>query len=671
MMPGVRDDSFEVVNPGYAEAIADGVGAPTMIEFPKEILVQFPTKHVQPITFLPQVPASTVQDVAYSAAREPAPSKSNASRRAWRKFKHLGYGWMIPLRSLIYETAEGDELDVPYANPVDTIQYLMTHKPSLLVGGILEHRDRLQHLQAFWHAYRDFHPEHPVYREHAANLSRVIPVCWHGDEGRGKKRGQTVCISVEAVIGLYTSWNIQSNKRPCTNCGPSETVRGMFPVRSQTDRSTLDELAQSQWTNMKGHSFLQHFPVFVLPGSMYKQHKTLLDVCLDQLGVHLRQGFFEGFDIPGQGSYFIACVGAKGDLKWAARAGGLSRSFEHLGRRNDLEMCHECCAGANGLVWEDVATDHPCWEGTIYTNRPWQPHLQRGITKIPYDLQRPEAVFRRDVFHLCKVGVYRDFVGSSILLLCSLGYFGLQGGVPEKLETAHSLFKLFCQTTHRTPGLRSFSRLFFNYPNASSFGWTNSKGSDTMMMMEWIRVFCVGCTNALLNPQHREVIELMYLTAQAGKKFFEIMNGHGLFLTFDCMLSLWAANRSFIRGYARLANTCHHQLNFKAYAIKPKLHLLRHQEVDAFRKLIDNNTKHFPNPILWGCERNEDYIGHSCKLSRRCDSRLLCKRVIECIFLKGDMVHRRWLRNGPRKRSSKAKTPARTRPPTQRRRSGS
>lgn len=29
MMPGVRDDSFEVVNPGFAEAIADGVGAPT------------------------------------------------------------------------------------------------------------------------------------------------------------------------------------------------------------------------------------------------------------------------------------------------------------------------------------------------------------------------------------------------------------------------------------------------------------------------------------------------------------------------------------------------------------------------------------------------------------------------------------------------------------------
>ena len=29
MVPGVRDDTFEIVNPGYAEAIADGVGAPT------------------------------------------------------------------------------------------------------------------------------------------------------------------------------------------------------------------------------------------------------------------------------------------------------------------------------------------------------------------------------------------------------------------------------------------------------------------------------------------------------------------------------------------------------------------------------------------------------------------------------------------------------------------
>lgn len=237
-------------------------------------------------TFLPQVPATAVQDIAYSAAGAPAPSKENAARHAWRKFKKLKYGWTIPISSLVYPLDDCEEvLDVPYINPVDTVKYLMQHQPSVLIGGLVEERDRIQHLEALWTAYKDFHPQHPVYSEHAGNLSRVVPLCWHGDEGRGKKRGHTIAISIEAVIGIYTSWHIQTKKRPCINCGPSQTARGMFPPRANAAQTSLDELIQSQWTNMKGHSCLQRYPVFVLPGSLYKEHKGLVDVCLDQLGV--------------------------------------------------------------------------------------------------------------------------------------------------------------------------------------------------------------------------------------------------------------------------------------------------------------------------------------------------------------------------------------------------
>ena len=617
-------------------------------------------------TFLPQVPATAVQDIAYSAAGAPAPSKENAARHAWRKFKKLKYGWTIPISSLAYPLDDCEEvLDIPYVNPVDTVKYLMQHQPSVLIGGLVEERDRIQHLEAFWTAYKDFHPQHPVYSEHAGNLSRVVPVCWHGDEGRGKKRGHTIAISLEAVIGIYTSWHIQTKKRPCTNCGPSQTARGMFPPRANVAQTSLDELIQSQWTNMKGHSCLQHYPVFVLPGSLYKEHKGLMDVCLDKLGVHLKQGFYEGFDIPGRGSYFMALVGAKGDLKWMARAGRLTRSFEHMGRKNDLEMCHECEAGSDQLPWEEISVDHPRWENTVYNSRPWQ--VEPGIVKAPYDLQRPEAVFRRDVFHLCKVGAYRDFVGSSILLLCSWGYFGLQGTVPKKLECAHKSFKLYCLATRRTPGLRSFTRAYFNYKNASAFGWTNSKGSDTMLMMQWLRVFCVGCTNDLIDPQHNEIINLIYMTAGAGIDFFKIMNNHGLFLTFDCMLALWSEVRSFIRGYAMLAHKCHTGMTFRGYSIKPKIHLLRHQECECYEQLLGN--KYFPNPLIWGCEQNEDWIGRTCKLSRRCDSRLVCQRVLQSLHLKSDMLHRKWLKGGPGRKgkSSQAKNTTRLRTWPQRR----
>ena len=83
--------------------------------------------------------------------------------------------------------------------------YLLGKHPSVVVGGLSERQERTRHLQAFWNAFRDFHPNHPVYQEHSTNLDRVIPVAWHGDEGRGKKRGLTAVISIESVIGIYTS----------------------------------------------------------------------------------------------------------------------------------------------------------------------------------------------------------------------------------------------------------------------------------------------------------------------------------------------------------------------------------------------------------------------------------------------------------------------------------
>jgi hypothetical protein len=562
----------------------------------------------------------------------------------------------VPLSSLPFPTGVGDEiLDVPFASPLDTLAYLMQHEPAVVVGGFDDRQQRAHHLQAFWHAYRDSHPHHPVYEEHGSDLSRVIPLSYHGDEGRGKKRGNTIVISIEAVMGLYSNWHTKTGTRKCTDCRPSQAVKNHFATRADdgTTRSWMDDLIEVQCTNMKGHSFLQHWPVFILPGSMYKQHKELLHVCLDQLAKDLKRGFFEGIHVPNQGLFFFALVGGKWDLKWHARAAKLTRSFEHLGKKRKLEMCHECEGGSDQLPWEDIASDHPCWGDSVYRSRPWSE--APGLAIVPHDLNRPKRQFRRDVFHLTKVGIYRDFCACSILLLIELGYFGTNGALDVKLERAYNSFRLYTLTVGKTPGLRSFNKRFFNAPNRATFGWTNSKGSDTMLMMAWIKVLCIGCKNDLNNPSDLHVINLIYFSAEAACKFFDIMNGHGLFLTFPCGIALWKEVCSFIRGYASLAHTVYNSYNFCGFSMKPKIHLLRHQELGCFEILSKSTCKYMANPILWGCESNEDFIGRSCKLSRQCDTRLLCQRVIESIFLKGDLLYRRWKKNGPG-RAGKPKT---------------
>ena len=597
----------------------------------------------------PEVPAVAVQGIAYSAAGKPEPSGSNASRYAWRSFQRLNYGWRIPITSLEFKTGNGDEiLDVPYANPLNTMRYLMQHDPSVVVGGITDRHERARHLRSFWHAYKDCHPAHPVFTEHSSNLDRVLPVAWHGDEGRGKKRGMTCVVSFESVIGLYTSWHLRKGKQTCIDCSPSQKVRDKFPAAHPETQSWMDEMIRSQFTNMKGHSYLQHWPVFILPGSMYKQYRDLLPSCLETFSSQLRQGFYEGFDVPGHGVFHLALIGGKGDLKWFARIANLTRSFEHLGRTNSLEMCHECNAGTAHMPFEDVSSEIPCWSQTVYASRPWQ-HTP-SMARVPFDSQRPEVQFQRDVFHLCKVGIFRDFIGSAILLLAKLGYHGNQGNLDTKLDRAYRNFKLFCQTTGKTPGLRSFTKRFMNAPNRRSFGWANSKGSDTTIIMHWLKVFCIGCQNDLLDNSHKEILKVMHNTAEVGCNMFRLMHGHGIFLTRSCTMSLWCEIRSFIRGYALLAYRSHHDLSFVGFAIKPKLHLLRHLELELFQKLSDGSLKYFLNPMAFGCEANEDMIGRCCRLSRRCDSRLLCQRVLQSVFLKSDLLYRKWKKHGPERK---------------------
>ena len=371
--------------------------------------------------------------------------------------------------------------------------------------------------------------------------------------------------------------------------------------------------------------------------------------------------FFDGFEDNQGHVWFLAIVGFKGDLKFFARAGYLQRSFEHVGRVRNLEMCHECMGGSSEYPFEEVTSDTPKWIQTIYSQRPWV--NEPPLLKIPYHPNEPERQMKKDCFHLCKVGIYRDFVACSILWLLFVGYFGHDGDVDTKLGRAYKVFYLFCSTTGRTPGLRSFNKNFFNFPKLSSFGWANTKGSDTMHLVAWIKVLCVSCKNDLLSQEHLKAINLISFTADAASTFFRRVNSHGLFLTFHCGVALWADLRSFIRGYAALAHLSFTKLKFPGFSMKPKLHLLRHLEHAIFTILSNPNCRYLWNPIAHGCEMNEDFIGRACRLSRKCSTQLLCQRVLQSILLKADFLNRRWQQFGPRScgRSSKSKAAQRIR----------
>ena len=119
--------------------------------------------------------------------------------------------------------------------------------------------------------------------------------------------------------------------------------------------------------------------------------------------------------------------------------------YSTLGKKKELHMYAWCLAGPKHCPCEEIDHD-PKWVSTMFAERPWND--EPSLAQIPMDASRPEYAFKFDMFHLMKVGMSRDIVGSLIVVLARLGFFDFSAresrDLPERLERAHGHFRLFC-----------------------------------------------------------------------------------------------------------------------------------------------------------------------------------------------------------------------------------
>eukprot|EP00438_Fugacium_kawagutii_P028914 Skav225418 [mRNA] locus=scaffold2656:823370:824734:- [translate_table: standard] len=420
------------------------------------------------------------------------------------------------------------------------------------------------------------------------------------------------------------------------DCDPPDFLKQRYSRSDKKINQNFLTALDSQWTNQKGHSFLQHFPLFILPSWIHHSYPDVLTHMLGIIASDLKKLFYEGIS-HGRKNFCFAVTASKGDLKWVCKIANLTRSFQNQGRIRDIGCCHECQAGHPGLTWEDL-TDQPVWAPSRFTQRPWV--NAPPLAAVPFSSSAPEKLYKRDMFHICKVGIYRDHAGSAIVWLCERGYFGQAGDFSEKLNNCHRVFQLYCVTTGQTPALRSFSRVFFNYPRRSAYPWANSKGSDTMILLRFISVQCIGFINAPIDPSHVDQLQLMRQTCQAATKFSAMLFSHGLWLQRKCAMEMQLHLRRFIVGYACLAaRTLNDQVS--GWGMKPKLHLLKHAHLDL-QEFLSNGLERIPNWNTHSCEQDEDQIGRVCRLSRRLDSRRIGERVLQCCLLKSRLLCNRF-----------------------------
>ena len=110
----------------------------------------------------------------------------------------------------------------------------------------------------------------------------TLPFAFHGDEGRGAKKGNTCVISMETVLGLperSRATSVMIDASFCKHCELSveaatlfNTTAGKMGVEKRV--SPLPPCG-CRVHNLKGHSYLTKFVLCVLPNKFYKETDLL------------------------------------------------------------------------------------------------------------------------------------------------------------------------------------------------------------------------------------------------------------------------------------------------------------------------------------------------------------------------------------------------------------
>ncbi|OLP92440.1 hypothetical protein AK812_SmicGene25753 [Symbiodinium microadriaticum] len=410
-----------------------------------------------------------------------------------------------------------------------------------------------------------------------------------------------------------------SKKAPAS----SVTAHQRAMVLQKGVEATREELGEpvlqtGQRCNGKYHSYLTRFLLAAFPSKQWPQE--LLSDLIRALSSQLRELFNTGLLVNGR-RYYFGILGLKGDFEFhctCLRDAGLKRSYEHVGRAQDIPVCIECEAGFPDTPMED-ANVGAAWTRTIGKSAPWERLPSFG--QVPFDNwcsfpSRAPEFFRRDPFHVFRLGVARNFLASAILLLCNLGAFDLQGesrSVENRLVRAWRHFQLFMETASlHVGGLRSFSKKKMHFASGGAFPWLGCKGSDTIVLLKWLQVLLVqlrsrGCA-VVTGHDFASCRACIFIerAVTGGLQFSQGIHGHSLWLVPSCTSFLRQSLYDFLRGYSQLAQYCLVR-KMPLFGITPKFHAMCHYKHELEMSLRLNQQATI-NPAAFDCSMSEDKL---------------------------------------------------------------
>lgn len=366
----------------------------------------------------------------------------------------------------------------PYVKFGDWVRYCIEFDLLENLVGVRDLRDMERDLTLFWKRFQASHPQHKMYdlsepgapRHH----SRTIPIVLHGDEGRGRKKKQLMVLSATGLLGKGSS-------------------------RCRSKNGSVAETERPLFLNMLGNSSLTHFLHSVMPISLYNATPEAYYQVLSIQAQELWELFTHGLQVSGR-TYYIACVGCKGDAPYLAKSGQFSRNFARkptarTSKKPAEGICHQCLAGKEGMgfdcPFEELGVEEPVWRRTIGLED-CAPHGS-PFMQVPFERDGTPGsfakFFRYDLFHNLHLGVGKTFASSAVCLILELFEGHTIGDAWVKLTED---FQEYCRRVREAPYHKKLTGALFgvnqSFKDCPAGGW--NKGDYTRLLLQWFQDFC-------------------------------------------------------------------------------------------------------------------------------------------------------------------------------------
>ena len=290
--------------------------------------------------------------------------KSDKETLFLQQVQNIGGMLPIPLEKLPLETTGKTHVCLEIKAMAE---HIFSAYPQKLMAGCSSMDDLGSKLDSFWSAYRTLYRDHPVFRDHAGELCKCLPVKIHSDEGTGLRK-----------TAIYQfSWG------PLLSSSQASWDRYFF------------------WGCMPHEDYKKEH-------SGFEKGNAVLDEFCSHMARQAAHVYTEGINVPNFGTMYMVWTGHEGDLPAQARAYHLRRNFNCVPNH----MCPWCMADDKDVPFSDERQE-ASWRRTIGAARPWT--SAGPFSVVPGGDH--EMFLAKDIFHICHLGIVRSF---AINLLCYL-----------------------------------------------------------------------------------------------------------------------------------------------------------------------------------------------------------------------------------------------------------